>query len=118
MNIKKIIAREGLVILGIIGIAIFIIITPPLYIKPKSTIEVAKQRPSLEQILGDKKSDKWEKYVVWDNDKETKTPEEIANEKRSNIELFGFQFLILAYPAYLLIRFIIWAVRTLKDKSN
>lgn len=29
---------------------------------------------------------------------------------------FGFVFLLLAYPIYLIIRFIIWAIRTLKGR--
>ena len=37
--------------------------------------------------------------------------------KRSRIASFGIVVLFLFYPIYLLIRFILWAIKTLKEKK-
>jgi len=74
-TIKKIIAREGRILLGIILISAIIIFTLLI-------TEFA--------IVG----------------------EQIGQK----IVTFAFMFLFLGYPIYLLIRLIVWAIRTLREK--
>ena len=119
-KIKKIIAREGLIILGIILIGILIISTSwvylPYYKRPPTDLladkptkdyyaeEIAGKKPSLDEIF-------------------KPTPEEAITElnrrvdaRRSDASLIGFLFILFGYPIYLLIRFIIWSIKTLKGK--
>ena len=75
--IKKIIAREGLILLGIVTMALLFMF-------------VLANIPD-------------SKGIVWDN-------------YHDNMIMVGFAFLYLGYPLYLLIRFILWAIRTLREK--
>jgi len=74
-DIKKIIAKEGLILLGIILISLVIIFT-------LLTTEFA--------VVGE--------------------------QLGQRIVTFTFMLVLLGYPAYLLGRFVIWAIRTLKDE--
>ncbi len=74
-DIKKIIAREGLILLGIIVLSAIIIFT-------LSITEFA--------VVGEQVGQK--------------------------IVTFVFILMLLGYPIYLLARFIIWAIRTLREE--
>jgi len=118
-NIKRIIAKEGLIILGIIGVGCILITTPELYIKPKPI----RETKNLEQgqiYTTEKNAKPWE---IWQEEKVK--PEhkifrlsevEKACERQEKIRFIGFIILLFGYPAYLLVRFIIWAIKTLKEK--
>lgn len=115
---KRVIAREGLIILGIIGIGILIIflssIYPPSPVPIKTDIETG--RPSTLTPKQFEKA-KQEGFVV---DKivsfEQRRLKENCDKARGNLSLIGFLVLVAGYPLYLLIRFIIWATRALKHK--
>lgn len=87
-KIKRIIAREGLVLLGIIllGFIFYFII---------SNIPDFRAYKNIggETIKG----------IVWDDTK-------------SMIESIAIYIIFLGYPVFLLVRFVIWAIKTLKDK--
>lgn len=82
MRTKKVIAREGLVVLGTIGLGM-LLISLALHF-----------RPSLEDIFDGK---------------------DVSNFPYGKMIDCG-RLLIIAYPLYLLIRFITWAIKTLKEK--
>jgi len=73
MKLKRLIAREGLVLLGFCVLWL---------LGPRTVIYFSFSQPSLDVNLGALKS-----------------------------------YLFLLYPIYLLLRFILWAVRTLRGKS-
>lgn len=114
MNIKKIIAREGLILLGIIGIGYIIMATPELYIKPKPIrIEQAKNKETPIDLLIEKRItylDTGERHIYRLSEVEK------SGNKQKAVKNIGFDILIFGYPVYLLIRFIIWAIKTLKHK--
>lgn len=88
-SLKNIIAREGLIIIGIILASILIVYIPAIYLAIDNFIGV--------KLLG--------RRIIWEE----------APTLVQNIGYFGWFFLICAYPLYLLIRFIVWAIKTLKD---
>jgi hypothetical protein len=155
-NLKKIIAREGLVILGIIGISCLIFLISdkyPLYkFDPNISSKITyldneetrvkfedgtmiefETKPSPQDIqeayskaVGSKPStltsEQFDKLK-----KSGFTSEQIVSfelkrqtEKRLKIKKdlssLGFLILFLGYPIYLLIRFIIWAIKVLREK--
>lgn len=167
INIKKLIAREGLIILSFIGLSLLIILTPDLYIKRKPIdlfAGVTKQEEkSIEKIMDFRK--KYPQYNDFDNltiaeKLANKFPEygpvyediKKINERNKNktdifdvstakpidfsqlgfeidpriekihvqkekVKNFGFLLLFFGYPIYLLCRFILWAVKTLRKKE-
>lgn len=187
MKIKKIIAREGLVIMGIIVIGCFILLIssvyPPIpkpkiiYIEQKENIdqdlskdalflsedelmsvqglaqseqdaiakmvEFRKKYPEYDDLdnisLAEKLTKKYPEYQnVYKNIKSiyekmkdktdefnfaTAKPSVLLSkksdiyEKRGKISSIGFYFLLFTYPLYLIIRFIIWATKTLKGNT-
>lgn len=174
LQIKKIIAREGLVVLGIIGASCLLLfissVYPPI---PKSDIyggftqaerksigelmdfrekypeyddlnnlelaeKLANKYPGYQQIYKNIKSinernknqDRFDvstakppKNDYYAEEIEGKRPPrdllvELAETKRARIGDVGFHLLFIGYPVYLIIRFILWAVRTLKHKET
>lgn len=140
---KKIIAREGLVIIGIIALSIFLNFIsyrfPPLpkeahgnylvstegdhhYIVPAGNATDKRSNWIDVTTIGKKKMLTFEEYK--ELDKKGYPPETIARtidvtfiiRMQDKIRTLGFIILFGGYPIYLLIRFIIWAVRTLKSK--
>ena len=116
-KIKKIIAREGLAIIGVIAAGLLIIfassIFPP---HPKPIEPILKETASAV-------ADKWDGYRAKTASDLYENAPEMARAKsksrevyriRSGLHTIGFLLLILGYPFYLFIRYIIWAVRTLK----
>lgn len=79
INLKKLIAREGLIILSFIGLSLLIILTPDLYIKRKPIdlfAGVTKQEEkSIEKIMDFRK--KYPQYNDFDN---LKLAEKLANK--------------------------------------
>jgi len=194
---KRIIAREGLVLLGIVGIGCVIMMTPETYIKPKpimaSQTELLVIRNYASSLQGDERQsfiDKfnsikdddskisilasrisqltmeaiplkpWEKYqalaevqkfrekypeyndiddltlvtklarkypqyndllekVKSMQNKEVYHLSEATNatEQQNKVRNIGLIIFLLGYPVYLLVKFIIWAVKTLKSKA-
>ncbi len=92
MDIKKIIAREGLVILGIIflGLCIIGINTLCNAIFVNTYINTPEENKIGWQVIS---------YAHYDD-----------------INVFGILIICLGFPIYLIIRFIIWAIKTLKEK--
>lgn len=149
MNIKKLIAREGLIFIGVmlLGSLILLIssVYPP-YFKPQKTREaivftkeqfatLKNKGLTLEQIVmlskGQLPIDIETKVKL----KEPLTDEDVekldridkaraeldrrTEEKRSKIKDVGFSFLFTTYFIYLvLIKFILWAIKTLKQKER
>ena len=106
---KRIIAREGLIVIGLITVSLLIMgisfIYPPY---PKTNTSQTKKIT--------------EKNIVWDKPIASTGFDAIRFDKvkrierqRENIKIGGIIILYL-YPIYLLIRFIIWAVKTLREK--
>jgi len=164
-EVKKLIAREGLVILGILVVGVLIYNLPSLIFSPKSKIQDNGKVLKLSQVelgslrekypeyddlgdlaLAEKLAKKYPEYQsLYENiaylevietltrgqfDKARKegfSIEEIIEfEKRRSIDSFerkrgafedvGFFILFLGYPCYLLICFIVWAIKTLREK--
>ena len=118
-KIKRIVAREGLILLGIIGIGFIIMTTPQLYIKPKP-IREAKSLEQGQTYVTEGKAKPWE---VWQEGK-VKPEHKIyrlsevdkAEERQDKVRTTGFVILLLGYPVYWLVRFIAWAIKTLRQK--
>jgi hypothetical protein len=108
-KIKRIVAREGLILLGIIGVGFSVIATSDLYFRHKYKLgrdyyaEEIEHKSSVKQDIFDKIYPEYQK--------------EMAEKERGRAVSIGFFILLLGYPAYLLVRFIIWAVKTLKGKT-
>ena len=89
-KIKKIIAREGLVVIGLILFGLVIVginmMCNAIFVK----INTGKPTPSFIP-------DNYTNYDI--------------------INRFGFIVTIFGYPIYLVVKFIIWAVKVLKQKS-
>lgn len=135
-KIKRIIAREGLILLGIIVFGFIIIAASDLYIKMPSGIDPTfsafidnETRPiEIDKTYAPRTSDgKLFKNLVrikYLDTGETKVFK-LANEearkkimdKRENIKKFGYFILFLSYPLYLFIRFILWAIKKLRKKD-
>jgi hypothetical protein len=95
-NIKRIIAREGLILLGFIGVGLLVW--------------------GLGEYLN---------YKYWHYDVKRIFPNPLTYEQQIGVGLanpyysviwLGKYFVIFTYPFSLLIRFIIWAIRTLREK--
>lgn len=105
-TIKKIIAREGLVIIGIVGLSYFFY--SPLtnfYVQPKMTIQ------------RDYHAEEIEKKPVPQFTKVCSDAEMENAEKRERfVRGIGLNILFFGYPIYLLVRFILWAIKTVRKK--
>lgn len=114
MSIKKIIAREGLVLLGIIGIGYIIMTTPDLYIKSRPIrIEQATNKETPIDLLTERRIT----YLDTGERKIYRLSEiNKARDRQERVRNIGFVILLFGYPVYLLVRFIIWAIRTLRQK--
>jgi len=92
-KIKRIIAREGLIILSIISLGLLLISTPYIFLGIENFINIIF-RPSSGRLLG------WVSEPLY-----IRIPRNI-----------GILLLYLGYPFYLIIRFILWAIKTLKEE--
>lgn len=142
-KIKKLIAREGLVILGVIALGFIWKVIP-------------YEKPSYLYYCSFDGSPNWKVYKIetnhyystWDNNDKLvllkeiskKYPKDIEQEGdwitipenikverseakytlkgriKNGLSTFALFVFILSYPAYLVIRFIIWAVRAIKEE--
>jgi hypothetical protein len=91
MNIKKIIAREGLIILGILLPGIILLLIGNILITQPTQIQIDV----------------------------TKLPDQptIYTKIGYNLNKIGLLLLLFAYPLHWLIRFVIWAIKTLRQKE-
>jgi hypothetical protein len=94
MNIKKIIAREGLILVGFIVVAILLLCISALLPKVPPNLP---NGATLDEIA---------------NISMTNTPD--IPSKLATTIFSLIPFVIFCYPLYLLARFILWAVKTLK----
>lgn len=114
-KLEKTIAREGLIIIGIIGIGFIIMTTPQLYIKarPIRIEQVINKEMPIDLLT--------EKRVTYLDTGERKiyrlSEVNKAGDRQEKVRSIGFFILLLGYPVYLLVRFIVWAIRTLKEKG-
>jgi len=132
-NIKKIIAREGLIILGCIILGFIIIwcgsLSIPNPFEPKGTrikysdytVIKFEKKPSTEVIkeaYNQINDGTWDPsgpddkslpsdFIAW----EILPPKPISLD---SVTLIGYLILIFGYPLYLVIRFVLWAIKTLK----
>lgn len=135
--LKKVIAREGLIILTIGLLLILATFFPNKLtvrdnnIKPGASDEVfevtVESRPFMNKIctvIRNKNKNTpestWDKYITKaDSTKTLQTDFIIIKEELLLSDVKSsliFPFLFLGYPIYLLIRFILWAIRALKEK--
>lgn len=146
MNIKKIIAREGLIILGCVACAIFFYTVSsflpysrPTYVYKCSTggriyqiekedyiygFDLEEKRAMLKDIIRKYPADITEptktiveefKGIPADFEAELfKTKYTVIGHIKNLFETLAIWALFLAYPLYLIIRFTIWAIRTLR----
>ena len=128
-KIKQIIAKEGLIIIGIMAISLLIAYLSNHIPNPKP---LTQAEWDAEVRVGDGvkgKADEldtiWDEFVVETKNafKDNATgnyyykPDYSQREKlRNSLGDFPVFFFFLGYPVYLLIRFILWAIRTLKEK--
>ena len=119
MNIKKLIAREGLIFIGIMLLGI-------LFSFISAQIPYAERKPVGAPVFKD--NGPWNQYIVGTKDEKGRPIEKIDgswylkdsndnNLMKDNIANLGMFILFFCYPFYLLIRFILWAIRTLKQKE-
>ena len=140
-RIQKIIAREGLIIIGIVFLGMIVNALPPSIVlkDSKTPIDLLTQerweiryKPTgiIYTIIVDKKDVK-EKIEGHDFTK-ADAIEELANKGefrglknlnvvKKELPLVDYQemlisFTLLAYPMYLFVRFIVWAVKALLEK--
>jgi len=145
VNVKKVVAREGLIILGIIFVAICLINMPkmaiprnakPEYKNTAQKIQSFTLNPRYEKLEEKNKAllELYKRYLErgYDPDKTSFEwlnkwldgqgrlfPLEMYNFnaiEKNPINDLGWSLLILGYPIYLLISFIIWAIKTLRKK--
>ena len=137
-NVKKIIAREGLIIIGLIATSLLITFQGGKLVSLPKEIPFDEAMAILDREFKHKTSPMEETAdnlpdIIWDDEIEnSKLVAEVAypppvkyynktNYSRykaicSHIENFALFLLFLAYPLYLLFRFIIWAVKTVREK--
>jgi hypothetical protein len=94
--IKRVIAREGLIVLGIILIGIAIVLINNVR---NDIFQRNYQLPLLEKPI-----------------RVSELPTIPSAPYYKQINNFGDLTLLFGYPFYILIRFVIWAVRTMRDK--
>ena len=118
MNIKKVIAREGLVLLGIIALSIVVLWGAGQI--NKSTFRLLgswEESPVGETEAINKMRGSSKKYPQYSY----QTNMEIAKINRREIKgkLFslGWFILVFGYPIYLLSRFVTWAIKVIRRSS-
>lgn len=163
MNIKKIMAREGLIIVSILLLLLGNTFMPSYFVVKNIKLKIDSATQELLKIRDKKTGEMFtlivDKKIVEGIDEENRmmelrkegefltrsefneidnkgfSPEQIAEVDKKyrsiknsdpdvvrcevpleNLKTNIFLFLLFAYPIYLLIRFILWAIRTLKDK--
>ena len=117
-KVKEIIAREGLTIIGIIGISFIIMTTPQLYIKAKPIrIEQATDKETPIDLLTEMRTIDTETLLSGTGARAIYriTEWNKAKDRTEKVRSLGFIILFFGYPVYLLVRFIIWALRTLRE---
>ena len=153
---KKMIAREGLIILGIIASSLFLTIVSkqinrPINVLPledwvdapqdendaiNKILDLREKYPQYNDLTNIELAERMaKKYPDWENtykvmqriNEESKNlkynyatskPAKIKRSKLSEqLSTLSGWVLIFGYPIYLLIRFIIWSIRTLRQKE-
>lgn len=116
LKTKKIIAREGLIILCLIFMYLGVYVsTSILYDKADFKVKVGEEIIRRKQE-GSLKEGRLKKISLEElNQKKAKW--QVKRERYSAIQFIGILFVILLYPFYWLIRFIIWSIRTLRQKE-
>jgi len=121
-KIKRIIAREGLIIIVILAIGLFA------FNIGKQSLKHYKDRYWKEVIANNaiylrtnpyKQNEIKQQYnKLWSTSFNGKVNKEfgLGSYIAYCLQFIGFWLLCLGYPLYWFIRFIIWAVRTLKEK--
>jgi len=106
-KIKRIIARDGLIIIAIIAIGFIYILYIPRLIYPRP---IGGGRDYYAEEIEHKPSPQYTRIT---------STEELnkVDAKQERVRTMGMFLIILGYPIYLLIRFIIWAIKTLKQKE-
>lgn len=156
LKTKKIIAREGLIIVGIIILSILLTIVSkqinrPMRILPlddwvespqdetdaiNKILDLREKYPQYNDLTNMELAKRMaKKYPDWENvykviqriNEESKNlkynyatskPAKIKRSKLSEqVSTLSYWILIFGYPLYLLIRFILWAIKTLKQKE-
>jgi len=112
-KIKKAIAREGLIIMGIIGVGFIVMSTPQLYIKARPIrIEKLPNQETPIDLLTEKRIT----YLDTGERKIYRLSEvNKVGDRQKNVRDIGFFILLFGYPVYLLVRFIVWAVRMMRN---
>lgn len=130
-SFKKIIAREGLIVLSCIILTGAVLLIPDIIVlkDTKQPIDLLTQK---EHTLKDEEKKIVYKVIINKDEDflkkfntEAKIDEFIKKGgavRRIELDISSFKgnfliFVILLYPFYLIIRFILWAVRTLKQKE-
>ena len=117
LKTKKLIAREGLIILSILCISGLFVLIGNYFSKPKPIqFEPVPKWEDTQPINSESKVDL--SFLP-----DQPTPGFIPDKPLPKISLLskltdiGFVILLLGYPAYWLSRFIFWAIKTLKQKE-
>jgi len=132
MGIKKIIAKEGLILSGIVIFGLLLIFISFRF-PALSGQEIARAgnfEIKIEQLMGriaqannkPEAADEFNKYFQkWKSDNFNDILQykhvRFIQKVRKSINLFGKVFILFGYPVFLIIRFIFWAIRTLKQKN-
>ena len=110
-KLRRAIAREGLVLLCIIGIGC-LIITSSFCIKPKpiriEKIYEKKQPIDLFTEMRFEKKTAREIYTILEYEK-------IVN-KKATVKSIGLGIIVFGFPIYLMGKFVIWAIEILRQK--
>jgi len=130
-RIKKIIAREGLILIGIIGLGYVITVTPDLYIQWPAPIRVYQPTDKSMPIdlLVEQEIDRKDRPIdlltetrivnlnTGASEIYSKSAFDNTQEKRKQVKKIGFIILLFGYPVYLVVRFVFWAGIILKSKE-
>jgi len=141
MNIKRLVAREGLIIIACLLLFLIPLIIPnsivlinkerPIDLLEETRLQVREKQTGMIYTIIAKKKDLQEKSPTYDITREEAIKELERRGKlqykdinkldivRKELPLDGlkdrlFVIALLLYPIYLLIRFILWAIKTLK----
>ena len=119
-RLKKIIAREGLILLVIIGMGYIIMTTPELYIKARPIrIEKTTDKETPIDLLTEMRTVDTETLFSGTGTRQIYRISEWnkAEARKEKVKSLGFIILFFGYPIYLLIRFILWGIRTLRKNE-
>lgn len=127
-KIKKIIAREGLIILLCIFLAIVVLIMPDIIVLRNTRQPIDLLTQEEHSIKDEEKNITYKVVINKGEDFKFNTEGQInkflkkkGTVRKVELDISGLKgnlliFVILLYPLYLIIRFIVWAIKTLKQK--